>query len=264
MAINAAFRVAANTDTTLMREAGLETLQHYAIIPYYVMAKFAQWDEILDLPKPEDDLIYPLAIWHYARGMAYAGKDEWQQAQGELASLKEIQQNPKLSEITIWDLNAVDNLVNIATNILEAELLGNEGKYEQAITLLEEAVAIEDGLTYNEPPDWFFSVRHSLGAMLLQAGRYEEAEKIYKEDLDFYPENGFALNGLYLSLTEQGRQAEAEAVRGRFEKAWQYADIELEDSRVKTMAYEHIEQKPTFGSFMAEVPKAALCGPLKN
>jgi tetratricopeptide (TPR) repeat protein len=142
--------------------------------------------------------------------------------------------------------------------------LAKEGNFDPAIALLKEAVAIEDGLTYNEPPDWFFSVRHSLGAVLLQAERYGEAEKVYAEDLDFYPENGFALNGLYLSLIEQGRQTEAEAVKVRFDKAWEYADIELEDSRVKAFAYQHIQQKPAFGSLMAEVPKAAMCGPVKN
>jgi len=264
MAINAAFRVAANSDTTLMREPGLETLQHYTIIPYYVMAKFAQWDEILNLPKPDGDLIYPLAIWHYARGMAFSAKGDVQQAKKALAAIKEIKQNPKLPQITIWDLNSVDNLVIIASNILEAELMVKEGNFEPAIALLKEAVAIEDGLTYNEPPDWFFSVRHSLGAALLRAGRFAEAEKVYEEDLDFYPENGFALNGLYLSLMEQDRTTEAEAVKARFEKAWQYADIELEDSRVKVFAYQNIQQKPTFGSFVAKAPKATLCGPLAN
>jgi len=263
-AINAAFRVATKIDTALMREPGYETLQHYTIIPYYVMAKFAQWDEIFDLPKPEDDLIYPLAIWHYARGMAFSAKGDLQQAKEALAAIKEIKQNPKLPQITIWDLNSVDHLVNIASNILEAELLVKEENFDPAITLLDEAVAIEDGLTYNEPPDWFFSVRHSLGAALMRGGRFAEAEKVYEEDLDFYPENGFALNGLYLSLMEQGRTAEAEDVKTRFEKAWQYADIELQDSRVKAFAYQNIRQNPTFGSFMAEVPKATLCGPLKN
>lgn len=263
-AINAAFRVAAKTDKSLMREPGLETLQHYTIIPYYVLTKFAQWDEILTLSQPEDDLIYPLAIWHYARGMAFAGKNKVAEAREELTKLKEIKQNPKLSEITIWDLNSVDHLVNIASNILEAELLVKAGNFQQSIDLLQEAVVIEDGLTYNEPPDWFFSVRHSLGAVLLQAGRFSEAEKIYQEDLDFYPENGFALNGLRNSLMKQGKEVEARAVNQRLEKAWKYADIELVDSRVKTFAYQQIQQTPSFGSFMAAVPKTSLCGPINK
>lgn len=262
--INAAFRVAANTDVSLMRELGYETLQHYTIIPFYVLTKFGQWDEILTLPQPEEDLIYPLAIWHYARGMAFSAKDEVQKAKEELGKVKEIAQHPKLKEITIWALNSVDHLVGIASRILEAELLAKEGDFDQAIALLNEAVAIEDGLTYNEPPDWFFSVRHTLGAVLLQAERLQEAAEIYQEDLNFYPENGWALNGLYLSLIRQGKQAEAEAVKVRFDKAWEYADIELEDSRVKAIAYQHIQQKPTFGSFMAEIPNAALCGPNRS
>lgn len=91
-------------------------------------------------------------------------------------------------------------------------------------------MVIEDGLTYNEPPDWFFSVRHSLGAVLLQAGRF----------------------------------AEAEVVKIRLDKAWEYVDIELEDSRVKAIAYQNIRQKPNFGSFMVKIPGAVLCSPLDN
>ena len=114
-AINAAYRVVAHTEEELMREPGLETLQHYWMIPYYVMVKFGQWDQLLKTKKPDDDLLYPLAIWHYAQGMAYAGKNQLSEAVASLEQLKIIQQDTMLAKITIWDLNSVDQLVAIAS-----------------------------------------------------------------------------------------------------------------------------------------------------
>jgi hypothetical protein len=93
-------------------------------------------------------------------------------------------------------------------------------------------VNIEDKLAYQEPPDWFFSVRHSLGHALVEARRFREAEKVYREDLQTYPENGWALMGLYNSLWGQHKKEEAAAVKKRFEAAWKWADIEIITSRV--------------------------------
>jgi tetratricopeptide (TPR) repeat protein len=136
-------------------------------------------------PKPADDLIYPLGVWLYARGMAYARTGNTEAAQAELAFLEKIALNPVL-----------------------------------AITLLREAVATEDNLAYNEPPDWFFPARHSLGAVLIEAGRFKEAPEAYREDLKRYPENGWALCGLIRSMEEMGNLEGANSLRARFEKAW--------------------------------------------
>jgi Flp pilus assembly protein TadD len=263
-AINTAYRVAANTNVSLMREPGLQTLQHYSILPFYVLTKFSQWDKILTLPKPDDDLIYPIAIWHCVRGMAFAAKADLANAHSELLAVQEIGRNSKLAEITIWNINSVNHLVNIASRILEAELSAKAGDFDRAVTLLTEAVEIEDGLTYNEPPDWFFSVRHSLGAVMLQAGRYAEAEKTYLEDLDFYPENGFALNGLYLSLMNQGKMEEANFVKARFDKAWEFADIQLVDSRVMDIAYQNINSDPGNLTLLVEVADITACRPIQS
>ena len=95
---------------------------------------------------------------------------------------------------------------------------------------MTEAVALEDKLNYDEPPDWFFSVRHHLGAVLLEDKKYSEAEKIYLEDLKTFRENGWALIGLYNSLLKQNKNAEAEKVKIRFEKSWEYADVKITSS----------------------------------
>lgn len=247
-AINAAFRTAFHTDTTVMIEPGMQTLQHYLMIPYYVMVKFGQWDKILSIDNPAADLLYPTAVWHYARGMAFTGKNEWEKAAIELEKVKEISQNPELSAVTIWDINSADQLIKIAKNVLEAEILYKNGQLKEAIALLYQAVEIEDQLNYNEPPDWFFSVRHTLGAVLMADGQFEKAQQVYEEDLFYFPKNGWALNGFYSSLMNQNKLMEALDVMQKFETAWQYADIELEGSLVKDKVYGNIQENPSLAN----------------
>ena len=113
---------------------------------------------------------------------------------------------------------------------MSAEIHQRQGQYDKSIFLFNKAIALEDDLNYDEPPDWFFSVRHQLGAVLLKAGKYSDAEKIYLEDLAKYKENGWSLIGLYTSLLKQGRNNEAGDVKKRFDKAWQYADVKISSS----------------------------------
>ena len=230
--LQASHRIAEEVDESMMGEPGLETLQHYWSIPFYTMVKFARWEDILDLPEPDAQFKYPRAIWHYARGMAYLGKKGPSAAQNELKKLKTLQQDKDISKITIWDINAATALVNIAVNVLEGELVANAGDQAKAIQLLEKAIVIEDALNYNEPPDWFFSVRHHLGPILIAEGQFEKAEKLYKTDLHHFPKNGWALNGLFECLQAQNKEEEAASVKAQFEEAWKYADVELKGSEV--------------------------------
>ncbi|QHT65885.1 hypothetical protein GXP67_03985 [Rhodocytophaga rosea] len=259
--INAAFRVASHVDTTVMREAGMQTLQHYRMIPHYVLVKFMQWDHILTLPQPASDLVYPQSVWRYARGMAFAGKNKLPEAKQELKTLKTLMQDSTLKTITIWELNGADKLIEIASRVLQAEILRKEGNNNTAISLLQEATDIEDKLNYNEPPDWFFSVRHSLGAVLLENRQYKEAEKVFKDDLFFIPKNGWALNGLYQSLIGQKKLNEAREVKKQFGQAWQYADIELASSEVRPIAYRNINNEKFTGSYLAGLSTISVCSP---
>jgi len=187
---------------------------------------------ILNYPEPADDLIYPKGIWHYARGLAYTARNNFEAAEQELKALEQIAANDTLQEITIWEINTTQELMQIATHVLEGELAARKNDFPKAIAHLEEAINIEDQLSYNEPPDWFFPVRQSLGAVLLSAGKPKEAEGVYREDLKKFPENGWSLYGLYESLLAQGRQDEAKEVYQRFEQAWIHADVELAASRI--------------------------------
>ena len=226
----AAKKVQQHTATEIMDQPGWGTLQHYYTIPYYVAVKFSMWDIILSLPAPAKDLVYPKTIWHYARSMAYLGKNDMKNAQKESAQLKALAADTSLQHLTVWDINTTADLAQIATKVVSATIAAKQNQPEASVALLKEAVAIEDKLNYNEPPDWFFSVRHHLGAVLLQAGKYGEAEKTYRQDLQTWKKNGWALIGLYHALMQQQRTGEAQAVKSDFDLAWQYADIKITSS----------------------------------
>jgi tetratricopeptide (TPR) repeat protein len=114
--------------------------------------------------------------------------------------------------------------------MLEGEILVREGNTDAAIAKLREAIKAEDALKYDEPPGWILPVRHSLGATLIQAGRFGAAEELYREDLKRLPENGWSLFGLASSLKLQNKTAEAAAVESRFKKMWRSADLQLTSS----------------------------------
>ena len=86
-------------------------------------------------------------------------------------------------------------------------------------------------MNYEEPPLWYYPVRHSLGKALLEAGKPAKAEAAYRYDLSRFRENGWGLYGLMQSLQAQGKDDEAKTVEERFKAAWVDADIELTSSR---------------------------------
>jgi tetratricopeptide (TPR) repeat protein len=231
-ALEAARVMAGNIDQATMREPGLGTLQHYWITPLYALTRFGKWDEILATPRPDDDLVYPIGVWHYARGTAYLRTGKLAEARSALDELTRITDDPALEAVTIWDMNFTADLLRIAEDILAGELAAAEGDYGTAVARLESAVKGENDLNYDEPPPWHFPVRQALGAVLLEAGRSADAERVYREDLERFPENGWSLFGLHKSLTAQGKEGEAETVRQRFGQAWQYADVTLKTSRI--------------------------------
>jgi len=185
------------------------------------------WDSLLAIKPLDNELIYPRAILHYAKGMAFLGKNNMAKAEEEFARLRELAKDSTLRKLTIWDINSMSDIVQIAVHVLAAEIYRNKKEFPKAFDEYNKAVALEDNLNYNEPPDWFFSVRHQLGRALIQAGNYEEAEKVYLQDLKTWKENGWALIGLYEALSKQGKGAAAQRVKNRFDKAWQYADFDI-------------------------------------
>ena len=202
----------------------------FPVTPLLAYARFGRWKEILTEPSPPADQPYAVGIWRYARGLAFIAEDRFDRAASELDDQRRIMTHEAF-KTTLKDLPLLTNL-EIASRIVAGELAARQGRSQDAIRLLQEAVAIEDAIPYNEPPVWHQPPRHVLGALLLEAGFARDAERIYREDLKRFRENGWSLFGLAQSLKAQGRASEAADVTSRFGKAWQRADITLTSSRI--------------------------------
>jgi tetratricopeptide (TPR) repeat protein len=199
-------------------------------LPLITMARFGQWDAVLAEPRPADELQYVSGIWHYARGLAHARRGTPDEARAELAHLTRLADSAGARDTPVGFTNG-SSLLSIAREVLAGEIDSASGRHDAAIAHLDRAVRLEDGLSYNEPPDWYISTRHTLGAMLLEAGRAREAEVVYWEDLRGHRDNGFALHGLRQALLDQGREDAAAEVERRLHTAWAEADVQLPGSR---------------------------------
>ncbi len=220
-----AYELQKNVPMELLTTPDFVMLQHWYAMPWYNMVRFGKWDEIMKLPKPGDSLLYARSAWHYVRGTALVRKNRSQEADAELKQLKELVNMPVMSEYTIGGFNSFHNVLSIGRDILEAEILAGQKKYDNAIALLNRAVETEDALLYQEPPDWFMPARQVLGNILLTAKQPRVAEQKFREDLNIYRNNGWSLLGLAQSLEAQGKSKEAVEIRKEFNKAFARSDI---------------------------------------
>jgi tetratricopeptide (TPR) repeat protein len=198
-------------------------------LPEFVLVRFGKWDEILKRPAPDPVLKASTGIWHWARGQALAATGKLALADAELAAV--ATSAASLEEQAPVGFNSAKTFLGIASDMLAAELAAKRGQAEVAIRRLEAAVAGEDSMRYNEPADWPLPIRHYLGTALLAAGRAQQAEAVYREDLRRSPENGWSLFGLAAALEQRGATAEAAAARVRFQKAWGRNDLVITASR---------------------------------
>jgi tetratricopeptide (TPR) repeat protein len=192
---------------------------------YTAMVRFGMWDELLAEAAPDARLPGLAAGHRYARASALAAKGRADDAQAELVELEKLAAAAKADDSA--GLNSAPDVIAVAVLVAKARIAQARGQDGAAIALLTEAAAKEDGLAYDEPSDWFFPVRHLLGAALLHDDKAQDAEAVYREDLRRHPENGWALYGLAQALSAQHKDADAVAVRQRFDKAWKDADVTL-------------------------------------
>jgi len=205
----------------------MDMLQAFDVMPMLVMVRFRRWDDILKLPQPPPSQIVSTGMWRYARGLAFASQNKTDDAKRELAALNQVA--PEMAKIptnSVGPGNA-ERIPQIAAHIIEARIAAAQGDNDGAVEHLRWAVALQDEMDYNEPPDWFYPVRESLGGALLQAGRPQEAEKVFREDLDANPRNPRSLFGLMEALTAEGRKEDAGYVQTQFENAWKLATVKL-------------------------------------
>jgi tetratricopeptide (TPR) repeat protein len=209
---------------------GMGFAQGHLTRHYQMRVRFGRWDEILAKPAPPENLVHANAVRHYARGRAFAAKGDLASAEAELAQLKAAIASPNLDGVRM-EFNESRKILGIAERVLAANIAFAKGQKEQAVSLLQQAAEIEDGLTYGEPPEWSVPVRQELGAVLLAAGKPVAAERAYREDLKRFPKNGWSLKGLELALRAQKKTSEADAVARDFAAAWNGADVTLTSSK---------------------------------
>ncbi len=198
--------------------------------PLYSIVRFGLWDAADVEPQPPEGARYLNGIWHYVQGMAAVHRGKVRNAQRSLKSLQRVRKS-LLDEEYYIGFTTAPVLLEIAGEVLAGEIAARRGRHEVAIGKLERAVRLQDTLPYNEPPDWYFPVRHILGAVLIEAGLPAEAAVVYWEDLKKHPDNGYALFGLEQALEAQGRTEIAEMVRAKFAKTFAQADVVLTSSR---------------------------------
>src|ERR1700757_2084809 len=164
-------------------------------VPMEVMLRFGKWDDILAEPANYPDYMpFARAFHHGARAIAFAAKRDTENARNEQAIFRErAQQIPKETAVSN---NTAESIVALASHMIEGELLIAEGKFDPGLDELRVALTLEDALKYDEPPSWMIPLRHAIGANLMHAGRFAEAEQVYRDDLKRLPENGWSLLGL--------------------------------------------------------------------
>lgn len=203
-------------------------LEGFMTVPITVEVRFQKWDQILASPKPDAAMKVESVFWHFARGMALAGKGKAQEAEAEYLIVKEaVDQTPPDEIFAMPVTNRTKDVLAIAQNVLGAKIAMARNDPAAAIPMLRKAVELQDSLKYNEPPDWFFPVRESLGAVLLLNGNAAEAEEVFREDLDRNPRNPRSLFGLGQALRAQKRDYDAQFVDKQFQDAWRGPDMKL-------------------------------------
>ncbi len=197
----------------------------FDLIRGYVLLRFHRWNEILQTPAPGPSNQLESTSWHFFRGMALACKGDVSGATAEQKAFSEGV--PKTPAGAMAGFNTAQTVFQLAADSLEGQIAEARGDRKAAIAAWEKAVQVQDGLAYDEPPDWFYPVRESLGGVLLRDGQFAEAEKAFRADLARNPRNGRSLFGLWQSLKAQGNTAAAEWVHRAFETAWRDADTPL-------------------------------------
>ena len=198
---------------------------------WLVNKTFGKWDKLIGHTPAYSGRPYLDGIWNYALGGAYAATGDLVSAKRESEKLNTLANSPDADTYRVGATPA-SAVLKLAALALQGEIFQAEGNLDQAIAAFREAVAIEDLNNYTEPPDWSQPIRHFLGAALMEAQKFEQAEAVYRRDLLWNQNNGWSLYGLQQSLEAQGKEVEAAEVFRQFEDKWQHADVTLQRSRI--------------------------------
>ncbi len=206
--------------SSIGEEPGLQSIY---MIPVIAAVRMGKWSDILQSSDPDNTWKYAAVLNDFAKGLAYVHNKDLVSAKKCLDNLERKMADSVLN-IREMPFNKPVQCCKVAAGILKGELLFAEGKTSSAIDAFKQAVGEEDNLIYSEPKDWLVPSRQYLGACLLKLNKAKEAESVYREDLVMNPGNGWSLVGMYNSLLEQNKAAEASRFKSRYLKAFEAAD----------------------------------------
>src|SRR5262245_29272670 len=198
---------------------GIALVQPVKAAPYYAHAQFSSPETILALPDPGDAIPYVKAIWLYARGVALASQRDYAGATAAADAIEKLELNSDFKLLKESNIPAQE-VLRIARTVVMARVAQGKGDKQTAVTLFEQAAALQDALPYTEPPYWYYPIRQSLAAALLQAGRYDEAKQQFELALRGAPANGWSYYGLAELYKARGDKAAARKAEADLGKTW--------------------------------------------
>ena len=215
------------------------SLEGYYSTKMHVMVRFGRWNEIIDLPLPDDPQVYPVttAMYHYAKGISHAFLKNFDQADEERQRFRESV--ARIPQERRFFNNPAHSILAVAEKMLDGELEYHKGNYEAAYAHLRKSVSLDDDLQYIEPWAWMHPPRHALAALLLEQGHYVEAEGIYRDDLGLtgkiqrcaqHPDNVWSLHGLAECLLRKDDRNELPTIRAKLASALAMADVPITSS----------------------------------
>ena len=237
-ALDAADELIENLPGTILRPMA-NWLEAFIAMKQHVLVRFGRWRDILGQSLPEDDELYCVttALMRYARTVALANTGELAEADAERERF--LAARDRVPDRRMLFNNTCHDILNIAEQMLTGEVEYHKGDHEAAFEHLRRAVELDDNLPYDEPWGWMQPTRHALGALLLERGRYVEAEAVYRADLGLdgtlsracqHPGNVWSLHGLHECLTHRNETAEAGQIKLQLDKAVARAEVPIQAS----------------------------------
>lgn len=205
----------------------------------HVYIRFGMWSEILELDQPVDKELYVTtnALIYYAKAIALANLGRHDEAQSAMADFTAAY--AQVPDSRMLFNNTARDVLAVAEEMMKGEVAFKAGRKEEGLAHLRTAVDLDDGLQYEEPWSWPQPTRHALGALLMEAGKYEEAEAVYRADLGLdgklprpsqHPRNVWALHGLHECLVRRSEKVELPHVKLLLDQAIARADIPIRAS----------------------------------
>ena len=198
---------------------GIAMVQPVKAAPYFAHAQFSSPETILALPDPGDAIPYVKAMWLYMRGIALAARHNFASAAAAADAIETLERTADFKLLKDSNIPAQE-VFRIARTLILARVAQAKGDFRTAVVQFERAAALQDALPYTEPPYWYYPIRQSLAAALLQAGRYAEAQRQFQRALSRAPSNGWSYYGLAQLHKSRGNTAAARKAEADLARTW--------------------------------------------